>query len=265
MRGGAPSLCFLLSALAVIAGCNVSGGALKQRTHAANTVALPFVACRSDGQQGPAQPPARPAVIPQYPADIAARLAYYVSDYSEIVAPRGWYCLGLLGSSGSGLIISPKPVVLKDLLTAKDAGFYGPIVMASHNFSGTLGGRFEVANVAARVFPVARKYVDSVLHDWPNLRGTIKFIPYPGDEIRRLSDTKIEFQTHPNQEGLGTAGSLVMTNAQPVDGAALLDEEFDLLMIKVRLPEADRDLTRMVLQAFESSALDYPVPRSKQR
>lgn len=262
MRMRAVSLSMALIACITLAGCHSSPQAAAAKSADA-TVALPFVGCAGDGQLGPTPPPGPPAAIPEYPAAVAARLAYYVSDELTVVAPRGWHCLATVGSSGATLIVTPEPVLFKDLIGTKKR-FSDQIVLASFVFSGT-SGRFIVADVAARVFPVARKFVDMVIDGWPEEKSHIEFAPYPDDRIKHISETHIQYETPAGKKGLGAGDGWIAPATQPVRGAALLDDELDFRMIQVRLSPADDDLTRTVVSAFEDTALDYPVRRSHQR
>jgi hypothetical protein len=113
-----------------------------------------------------------------------------------------------------------------------------------------------VARIAARVFPIAKKFVQTVTAKSPESRGAIQFAPYPNDTVTRPSDTDIEFETPANKDGLGTDRRLEK-NGQPIVGAAMLNGDMDLFMIAVRLPPEDKDLVVTTIQAFEGS----PVPR----
>src|ERR1700722_15104241 len=46
-----------------------------------------FVGCADNGQQGPTTPSAVPRVLPEYPPETGARLAYYASGKLAAVAP----------------------------------------------------------------------------------------------------------------------------------------------------------------------------------
>jgi hypothetical protein len=213
---------------------------------------LEFVDCPSDGQQGSAPPP--PRELPDYPPEIAARLAYYASGNLAVVAPRGWHCAGRLGSSGADLLITPE-VQAASGPSNLDKKASGPAIFASRSF-GTESGRVQVARIAARVFPIAKKFVQTVVAKSPESRGAIHFAPYPNDTVTRPSDTDIEFETPANKDGLGTDGRLEK-NGQPIVGAAMLNGDMDLFMIAVRLLPEDKDLVVTTMQAFEGS----PVPR----
>jgi hypothetical protein len=42
---------------------------------------------------------------------VARRLAYYESGVSRgVLAPRGWFCFGVYGSSGSAFLVTPEPI-----------------------------------------------------------------------------------------------------------------------------------------------------------
>lgn len=213
---------------------------------------LVFVGCASDGEQGSA--PLPPRELPEYPPEVTARLAYYASGNLAVVAPRGWHCVGRLGSSGADLLITPE-VQAASGPSNLDKRASGPAIFASRSF-GTETGRVQVARIAARVFPIAKKFVQTVIAKSPESRGAVHFTPYPEDTVTRPSDTDIEFETPANKDGLGTDGRLEK-NGQPIVGAAMLNGDMDLFMIAVRLPPEDKDLVATTMQAFEGS----PVPR----
>jgi hypothetical protein len=213
---------------------------------------LAFVACPSDGQPGP--PPAPPRELPEFPPEIAARLAYYASGNLAVVAPRGWHCVGRLGPSGADLLITPE-VQAAGGPSNLDKKTSGPAIFASRSFD-TETGRVQVARIAARVFPIAKKFVQTVIAKSPESRGAIHFTPYPDDTVTQSSDTDLEFETQANKDGLGTEGRLAK-NGQPIVGAAMLNGDMDLFMIAVRLRPEDKDLVVTTMQAFEGS----PIPR----
>ena len=216
---------------------------------------LEFVGCPSDGPQGSAPPSAPPRELPDYPPEVAARLAYYASGNLTVVAPRGWHCVGRSGSSGADLLVTPEVQAASGGPSNLDKKASGPAIFASRSF-GTETGRAQVARIAARVFPIAKKFVQAVVAKSPESRSAIHFAPYPNDAVTRPSDTDIEFETPANKDGLGTDGRLEK-NGQPIVGAAMLNGDMDLFMIAVRLPPEDKDLVATTMQAFEGS----PVPR----
>ncbi|HTP83160.1 MAG TPA: hypothetical protein VMQ11_09450, partial [Alphaproteobacteria bacterium] len=65
-------------------------------------IAVPFVGCPGDGQQGPMEPQ-KSGSTPALPALEASRVAYYSFLDVRVLAPKGWHCLGLIGSNGETL------------------------------------------------------------------------------------------------------------------------------------------------------------------
>lgn len=109
---------------------------------------VPFVACKSDGQAGPVPPPPETEKIVELDASVAKGLAYYESGVGRgVLAPRGWFCFGVYGSSGSALLVRPEPI---DSFSGYRIPLTGPVVEVN-NISGATSGRFEVARVVARV------------------------------------------------------------------------------------------------------------------
>jgi hypothetical protein len=108
------------------------------------------------------------------------------------------------------------------------------------------GGRFEVAQVIARVFPARKAYVEGVASEVePAIAFT--FGPYPSDKLIVQTDRLVKFQTAPHSEGLGTMNRL-KANDDPIDGIAILEGATpDLLMLRMRLPPGQRDLAPVII------------------
>jgi hypothetical protein len=219
--------------------------------HRGHMARVPFVGCASDGQQGPQPAPKGKAKLVQMDARTAKRLAYYQTENSlGVLAPRGWYCLGMLGSSGSTLFVSPQPIKSAEIFSPPLRGLAGPAIQATFNISGT-SGRFQVAQVIARVFPAHRAFVQSVIDEGTEPASDYPFGPFPGDKLILQSDRIVEFQTPPHSEGLGTI-SWLRANDSPITGVEILeDEELDLFSVAVRLPPDMTDLTSPIIQQIE--------------
>jgi hypothetical protein len=206
---------------------------------------VPFVGCPSDGQTGP-QPAPRRGVVPRVPAAAAAHLAYYASSDLGVLAPRGWHCLGLEGSNGSVLIVTPEPHGAGDLL-AGTAPLRGPAVQLGLSFGGT-SGRFEVARMIARLFPAHMAFARRVAAE--GVDDPLPSGPYPADRIRRIGATEIAYTTPARLQGLGT-GSRLTANADPIEGLVILHPEGDMDLVKldVRLARAQRGLVSAIVAA----------------
>lgn len=85
-------------------------------------VDVPFVGCASDGQAGPQEPPFGTTTRAWLTQREAERLAYYSTGDMGVLAPRGWHCFGLYGSSGSGLHVGPTPFRGRQLFSDEWAG-----------------------------------------------------------------------------------------------------------------------------------------------
>jgi hypothetical protein len=214
-------------------------------------VSVPFVGCKSDGQGGPVGAPEGAEKIVQIDASAAKKLAYYKADNSSgVLAPRGWFCVGTYGSSGSSLFVTPQPIKSDDLLSVNWAGIVGPGIQFQE-ISGDTSGRFQVAAVIARVFPTHKAFVESVINVGVEPASAFPFGPYPQDRLTYRSDQVVEFQTPAHSEGLGTASALKQNDA-PIAGVALLEGETpDLLLLTVRLPPDLNDLTSQIIQQVE--------------
>lgn len=210
-------------------------------------VRVPFVGCPSDGQIGPVETPKSTDQVVQIVPRVARKLAYYkASNSSGLLGPRGWYCFGLYGSSGTTLFISPRPIS-RDDFGPDWAGIEGPAVQAD-NVDGGTSGRFGVAQVIARVFPAQKAFVQNVIKSFDQSASDYTFAPYPNDKLIVQTDRLVEFRTAPHSEGLGTMSRL-KANGDPIEGVAMLQGQTpDLLMLRVRLPLELRDLAPAIIQ-----------------
>lgn len=206
----------------------------------------PFIGCAGNGMSGPVRAPSAVGAIPSIPASAGNRLAYYSSENLAVLAPRGWHCFMLYGSDGSVLVVAPE---LKD--AASSAGLRGPAVVLSR-ISGGTSGRFIVAKIAARLFPAAKPFVQSVIDEEIEPAEDFPFSPYPNDKIVRRDDTMVEFITPANCDGAGTAIRFVK-NDEPISGVAILlpNQDMDLVDLAIRLPDGFDDLLPSIVTAVE--------------
>jgi hypothetical protein len=212
---------------------------------------VPFVGCKADGQQGPLKAPVgKPksiAIAPQ----LAQRLAYYQAQYGiGVLAPRGWHCFGTYGSSGQNLYVAPAPITSTELLSDSWKGFTGPAIQLSLSFGDT-SGRFEVAEIIARVFPTHKAFVQNVIAENIEPASSFPSGPYPNDKLTYKSSELVEYVTPANTEGLGTRSSLTKNDA-PIFGVAILTgEELSLMQLSSRLPPDLADLATSIVQQVE--------------
>jgi hypothetical protein len=214
-----------------------------------NTV--PFVGCRSDGQQGPLEAPNGKAQALPIAPKVAAQLAYYRAEQGlGVLAPVGWFCFGVLGSNGFALYVSPQEIVSADLDSTSWKGFSGPAIELVEEFGGT-SGRFGVARIIARVFPSHKAFVENVIGEGIDPETSFPFGPYPNDKLTYRTPESVEYQTPANADGLGTSWRLAK-NADPINGVAILrGKEPDLLHLSVRLPVKLSDLARVIVHQIE--------------
>jgi len=197
------------------------------------------VGCPSDGQTGPVAVPDAAELAkwtPKLPQATAQKLAYYRSADIGVLAPRGWHCFGLYGSNGSMLIVAPEALDANDFFGAAPRPLTGPAVQVAIS-DGDTSGRFEVARIAARLFPKRMDLVQAVIDegapasDYPT--G-----PFAGDIIKHRDGKKVVFETPADREGMGTMSRL-QKNAAPIDGVAMLAGDNALMMV-ARVPKEFR-------------------------
>ncbi len=234
-----------------------AGGSASAAPAAAVAVNVPLVGCPDDGQQGPNPPPANGTKSIVADPAAAAQLAYYVAaDTPGVLAPRGWHCAGVYGSNGATLVVAPGPFQASDIAANQSwAGASGDAIEA-RVASGETSGRFEVAHVAARVFPAHQAFVQGVIGEGIEPASSFPSGAYAGDKITAKGGEVVEFQTPANAVGLGTDANLnerLTPGADPVSGAAILvGDAPDLALAAVRLPAGLRALAPTIVAQFEA-------------
>ncbi len=231
--------------LAVAALVAVTSHALAQS--AEKDIAIPLIGCASDGQMGPVAAPASGGKTPRIPQDFAGSLAYYTSAALGVIAPRGWNCFGLYGSGGAVLLVTPERHDADDLLRS-GRQIEGSAIVLSRVF-GSTSGRFEVAKLAARLFPVANNFVQGVIDEGIEPAIDFQLMPFPADKLTRRSPTAVEYFSPGGTEGLGTEGPLAK-NGEPISGVVILlpDEEMTAIKLDIRLPTELHDLVSQITE-----------------
>ena len=210
---------------------------------------VPFVGCASDGQAGPVAAPKGAPKSVAIDAAAARQLAYYqAQDSFGVLAPRGWNCLYIYGSSGSTLAVSPTA-----LNRALDVRLGGAGVVATLYIGGT-SGRFDVAKYSARLFAKQeQKFIAGVIAEGIEPKQNFPSGPYPADKLAYKIPLLVEFETPGNKDGLGTSDRL-QKNAQPVLGMATLKPDSngpDFFLLAVRLPANQAGLATAIITQAE--------------
>jgi hypothetical protein len=211
---------------------------------------VPFVGCASDGQVGPVAAPKGAPKTVAIDAAAARRLAFYQAQNSSgILAPRGWKCFYVYGSSGASLMVAPSG----NLASAAGSRLSGMAVVATFDNGGT-SGRFEVAKYAARLFPKEEQaFIAGVIAEGIEPKSDFPSGPYPADKTTYKNARLVEFETPANKDGLGTSDRL-QKNAQPIHGMAVLKDSPDgpdFFLLTIRLPANQIDLVPAIIAAAE--------------
>jgi hypothetical protein len=212
------------------------------------SVSVPFVGCKSEGQAGPIDSPTGTSVSVPMSPETARRLAYYKADMMDgVLAPRSWYCLGIYGSGGAALLVSPEPIDTAKLFSTDWPGLAGPVVSIDIS-SGESSGRTRVAEIIARVFPSWRWFADQVYSAFDQ---TPPSGSYPKDRLIYKNKTMVEYETPARTDGLGT-DRLVMKSGSPIEGVAILvGKAPDLVLLSARLPGNLAKLTPEIVRQVE--------------
>jgi hypothetical protein len=151
--------------------------------------------------------------------------------------------------------VSPQPIDTTHLFSRDWTGFSGPAIGVSYSFGGT-SGRFEVAEIIARVFPAYKAFVTTVTKLEPTI--SFQFGPDPADTLTYRSKAAVEYTTPAHTEGLGTRSSL-KKNGSPMHGVAILvGQEPDLLLLAVRLPSGLDAVRPAIVGQVERDAARHP-------
>jgi hypothetical protein len=209
---------------------------------------IPFVGCPADGQMGPIAPPrGQPQVLPlsQVPA---GAIAYYKGEQAPgVFAPAGWHCRVWYGSSGSMILVTPRPIDTTHFLPPKVTG---PAVEMGIRFGGT-SGRFAVASYGSRLFPtVLAKFIEHVKNEGLSPDSELSPHRFAADSVTSIASFVATFTTPPNVDGLGTS-SFLGPSGDATRGVAVITQdpsEPDLSMLRVRLGGSMREIEAAVLR-----------------
>lgn len=225
----------------------------------AQQVVLPFVGCQTEGQTFIEAPAGRSPSI-TLPAAAASQLSYYKSANGlAVLAPRGWHCLGTVGSGGTQLFATPEPINEEKYFSTDWQGFRGPVVYLVRRFGDT-SGRFNVAEVIMRVFPAHKSFAESVAAEFDFVQR-YAVGPYAGDKLTYKGTATVEYTTPAGVDGLGTYWG-VQKGESPIEGVAILSEQTppDLLLLSVRLPNLPQGVAASVRQVEQDAQRVFNLP-----
>ncbi len=173
----------------------------------AQTVLVPFVGCPADVQGTSYPAPKGDSKKLSISPAAANKLAYYAAQAKGVLGPRGWRCREFGGSSGWELHVLPQSIDPENALTK----YVGPAIVLTERDSAT-SGRYEVAEMIARMFPAYDRFLPGIRMDLKEIAeyshkpslGRLPSGPFPKDKLTNRTDASVEFETLPGNEGLGT-------------------------------------------------------------
>jgi len=214
---------------------------------------VPFVGCEAGGQVSMEAPKGN-AVSVALDQKTADKLAYYkAADGLGLLAPRDWYCAGTVGSGGSQLFVTLRPLdVNKYFSKRRDEALDGPVVAIVERF-GSTSGRSDVAEVILGIFPAYKGFVDSVKEMFPGI--TLHPASFSADKLTNKSKRSVRYTTPAEIDGLGTHWGL-KKNATPIEGVVILiDQEWlDVRLLSVRLPDSLSAVVEPIIRQVELDA-----------
>lgn len=224
---------------------------------------VPVVGCPVSGMADDVPPPKTvPSTRVLIPQGAAGSLAFFTTreDASRgVLGPRPWSCHGQSGSDGDVLYVVPADAVLDQ----ENGGYEGPMVRR-RVAEGSTSGRFEVARVAGRVFPQARRFAEGVRSEGMDEPGTYAFAPWPSDRIERLDDGVAAYTTPGGAKGIGRQGKPPY-GPDETTGVVVFETSSEgdpyLLQLDVRLGGATDATSAAVVTAF-LARLKAPTPQA---
>lgn len=217
------------------------------------TVSIPFVGCPSFGQAEVLEAPKGSSKLVSIDERDAEALSYYKSsDGISVLAPRSWFCQGVSGSGGAALFLSPLPIVHNP---SGWTGLSGAAIEVN-SISGENSGRYDIAELIGRIFPVYRSFARSVWDfDLP-----LPSRPFPKDTLAYRGHTVVEYKTPAHTDGLGNFNSWLGKNDLPITGVAILHFNSAhpvgdiprLVLLSVRMSPELRPLARVIVRYAEA-------------
>jgi len=218
---------------------------------------VPAFGCPANDQSGPASLQTGETMPAPVEQRVAEQIAYYRAENSPgIFAPKGWSCRAWNGSNGSVLVVTPKRIEPPyfPLPTITGAG-----VMIESSDGGS-SGRFHVAIVAARLFPLlGGEFITRVRQEHLISDSLFDVVPYPADRLEYLSDRFVEYTTPAHTAGLGTDGMFEESDL-PVMGLTIVNLAADvntLTEVRVRLPAGLNAVAQAIVQ-LETVCVQLP-------
>ena len=197
-------------------------------------VSIPSIGCPADGQTGHLDAPENGSTEIHVPAETAAKLSVYTALGISVLAPRGWHCIGIYGSSGEAIIVTPEAMRPAEMFGDRRR-LTGPAVALNH-VGGEGSGSYTLAEFIEIAFPAYQANLD---HLEERFGTTLRRQPYPEDILVHRSDSIVEYETPAGQEGMGTYNWLV-PGEMPIRGVAMLvGDTPDLIWLQTRLDSTD--------------------------
>src|SRR5262249_23504000 len=143
----------------------------------------------------------------------------FSADGIGVLAPRGWHCEGVAGSSGEALFLSPRTIHHDPGSGWK--GLEGAAIEIQRIFGGTFG-RYHIPEIPGRGFPRHRTLAVRIME---GIDLALPSGPYASDSLKYISKRMVEYKTPARAEGLGNSDSWLKKNDIPITGVAILTEE----------------------------------------
>lgn len=213
---------------------------------------VPVVGCPLESMADDVPPPKTPATVRVLvPQGSAGALAFFTTSPDArlgVLGPKAWSCHGQSGSDGDVLYVVPPDAVLDRV----NGGYAGPMVSRRFADGGT-SGRFEVARVAGRLFPQARRFAERVRAEGMDDAGDYVFSPWPRDRLQRLAGSVVAYSTPGGAQGLGRPGKGPY-GPETTSGVVMFDgraaDEPSLVELAVRMGDGDDRLAAAITTGF---------------
>jgi len=101
------------------------------------------------------------------------------------------------------LFVTPEPINTQEVFAPEWRGLRGPAIEISERHADQNGDLFEKAEIIARVFPAYKTHAAALMDGFDFPENSLRFGPYPTDQLTCKGQAIVEYRTPPETEGLG--------------------------------------------------------------
>jgi hypothetical protein len=221
-------------------------------SHAVAATTIPFVGCIETGptvDDGSWTAPVGKPLVTNLPTAVADHLALYASNWSAVLAPRGWACRSTVTDlRGVAMIVAPEVATAGPMEILS-----GPAIIAWNDQSDAIVAAYAGRYFPEHLLPLGATQAAAA----PQATSSPGLVPrYTTDTIRYRGDLVLEYLTPAHHAGLGTRTSLPGGSLPDLPSYGMLAlsnlprGEGGIVNITVRLPPALAFLHEAIIKSF---------------